>query len=739
MSERLDIPAPDKPISLDEVIERLPLVRHSILSKFDDCPLSAYFEMRMGQGWSTHPQARGTIFHRFAAEALREMKKQNSEGIPKGTALAILEEMLEQRDIEPSERVRVPLREIPVLRMAAVKFAADNSFTIANVVDVEKRLSAPLAYRDDEGILRERMLTGQLDVLVADPTYEKGAIVIDWKDAQPLDAKILTPTGWTTMGALRVGDRIVGSDGKPTTVSGVHPKGKRLIYEIEFTDGSRTRCCDHHWWTVRRSGGLWQTKRLQEIMHEGKSRWHVPAVGPVEFDHAGKRPLDPYLLGALLGDGCFAPNSSIGLTSADQEVIDAVRNALPSGMTVRHAGRYDWRLVALSRAEPNPLRASLSDLGLMGIKAAKKWVPEAYLFASADERLELLRGLMDTDGSIDKEGRMSFASASKRLADDVQFIVRSLGGFATLKLWPRKGHHHDTNVVYFRLPQVPFRLARKRKRWHEPKKGMTRSIRSVTPLGVEEVQCIEVAATDMLYVTDDFLVTHNTWALPPERQAEDRDAAEKGLSYHGYFQQRFYGWLVMRNFRDIDKVILREFYSRRSKARPASLHRRDLERVEKELADIMLDFDRCFASGKPKTLSFPDVEPWNPSPGKHCKFCVALHRCPVDDDVLINVTVRTPEEASEVVGKLGVVEAKREKYRAALRPHVEELGPVEAKNSKGRYVFGLKTNKSGKPELRFFVPEGADRAPSRRQEDRKLEEAMKRSVERAKEERKVST
>jgi len=97
-------------------------------------------------------------------------------------SMAILEEVLEQRNIPPEEIVRCPMREIPNLRMAAAKFAKDNEFTIRNVVDIERRLSATLSYMDDEGELRERTLTGQLDVLTVDAGHDRGVIVIDWKD-----------------------------------------------------------------------------------------------------------------------------------------------------------------------------------------------------------------------------------------------------------------------------------------------------------------------------------------------------------------------------------------------------------------------------------------------------------------------------------------------------------------------------------------------------------------------------
>lgn len=176
--------APSGPLDLADVIERYPTLRQSLLSSFDDCALSSLFKMQYEQGWGTAPQARGTIIHRVFAECLREMKRNDSETIPVGVAEAILLEALRQRDVEPAEIVRVPFREIPDMLMEVRKFAGDNSFTIRNLIDVERRLEAPITYRLDDGTVVERRITGQLDALIARPPDE--AIVLDYKSTWAL-------------------------------------------------------------------------------------------------------------------------------------------------------------------------------------------------------------------------------------------------------------------------------------------------------------------------------------------------------------------------------------------------------------------------------------------------------------------------------------------------------------------------------------------------------------------------
>ncbi|MGH2900904.1 MAG: PD-(D/E)XK nuclease family protein, partial [Solirubrobacteraceae bacterium] len=184
-----DVP-PREPVPLDEVARRFPTLRQSLLAKHDDCALSTLFELKFARGWNTHPQARGTVFHLFAAKVLQTLRDQQSTTIPVHEAEQILVEACRQltdskgQPIPARNVVRVPLRQMPELRMAARKFASDNSFSHTKITSIEERLRAPLRYVDDQGEVRTRMLTGQLDALL----YEApdGAIVIDWKDTWAL-------------------------------------------------------------------------------------------------------------------------------------------------------------------------------------------------------------------------------------------------------------------------------------------------------------------------------------------------------------------------------------------------------------------------------------------------------------------------------------------------------------------------------------------------------------------------
>ncbi len=338
--------------------------------------------------------------------------------------------------------------------------------------------------------------------------------------AQPLDAKVLTPGGWKRMGDLAVGDDVIDAGGNTSRVTGVYPQGEREIFRVVFSDGSATECCDEHLWQVtspvrKYRGAEPRVLPLSEIRQsltdgQGNNRHFVPMVGPVEFEE-GELPLAPYLLGVLLGDGGIAHR--VILSSADEELIAEAERLLPAGVAIGHAGHgVDYRIHSPRAGMRNAIADELRGLGLMGSRAEAKFVPDVYKVASAVSRLELLRGLLDTDGHVrPTDNNVEFCSVSRRLAQDVQFLVQSFGGTAPIRT------KHTTGQLAYRmsiaLPRGinPFRLARKADAYHPREKyPPSRAIVAVEPVGRKPAQCIRVDAPDHLYVTDDFIVTHNT-------------------------------------------------------------------------------------------------------------------------------------------------------------------------------------------------------------------------------------
>ena len=293
------------------------------------------------------------------------------------------------------------------------------------------------------------------------------------------------------------------------------------MFRVTFSDGASVECCDDHLWHVntptRRHRGLpGRVLPLKEIRGNlrdaaGNCRHFIPLVEPVEFAPGNDLPIDPYVLGILLGDGGLRHRAV--LSSADDEIVDAVAARLPAGVRVVHAGRgVDYRLVGDGPGKPNPLLDRLEALSLRGKGSADKHIPEPYLFASTETRLEVLRGILDSDGHVRRaDNHIELTTASPALAEGVAHLVRSFGG--TTRARPKPTAKRDCIRLTIAMPGDinPFRLSRKADVYKPRQKYQpSRAIVSVEPVGTKPCQCISVEADDQLYVTDDFIVTHNT-------------------------------------------------------------------------------------------------------------------------------------------------------------------------------------------------------------------------------------
>ncbi|GIF16144.1 hypothetical protein Ate01nite_61760 [Actinoplanes teichomyceticus] len=377
--------------------------------------------------------------------------------------------------------------------------------------------------------------------LMAAGTIEVAPLAYMRGRAQPLDAGVLTPDGWRPIGELTVGDLVVGSNGRPTPVLGVYPQGRKPVYRVTTQDGASTLACGEHLWTVQtpddrshgRGARVVQTQDMIGRLRRGHvHRFELPLVEPVEFPEQDV-PVDPYALGLLLGDGSLTTTTTPAFRTADPEPAGAPEAALPDVELVRkdeadyvprHVdGRRGGVIVA------DPMTTALRVLGLAGTRSPTRFVPDAYLWNTAATRLAVLQGLLDSDGGpVPQRGRtcrIQYTTCSERLRDDVVFLVRSLGGVAHWRRRPAEGrkpglangrpvpYRNDAFVLDIRLPEAvqPFRLARKQELYAQSGGGRPmRFIESIEPEGETETVCIQVAAEDSLYVTDDLIVTHNT-------------------------------------------------------------------------------------------------------------------------------------------------------------------------------------------------------------------------------------
>ena len=379
--------------------------------------------------------------------------------------------------------------------------------------------------------------------------------------AEFVENKVFTPNGRKKIGDLIVGDEVIGSDGKKCLVRGVYPQGVKDLYRVTFNDGSSVLVCKEHLFSVksRSFGNNTKNKRnkesivlsVEQMLDEfltlelngsknnkrksykyktyykeksGNSKWQIPIVKPIEFNK-NDLPLNPYLLGLILGDGGIT-QKNISFTTKDDEIVNYITNILPENTQIirNNNSKYGYRITKIN-GHTNEVIQILKELNLMGCGSEDKFVPDTYKYSSVNSRLEILKGLMDTDGycSISKKGCFEgteFSTVSEKLCDDVIEIVNSLGGIARKKSritsYTHKGIKKQGKKSYrvnIKLPEDmnPFKLKRKFDLYNIPKKyKVGRYIKDIKFEGIGEAVCISVDSPDKLYVTEHCIVTHNT-------------------------------------------------------------------------------------------------------------------------------------------------------------------------------------------------------------------------------------
>lgn len=349
----------------------------------------------------------------------------------------------------------------------------------------------------------------------------------------PVTTPILTPTGWVPMGTLKVGDLVGTVDGTFTKVTGVFPQGIQRVYEIHFRDGTKAECGKEHLWSVssplrrkrarKSERSMWITKTTADLIEGGlrlpdigdnrvRAKWFIPLVEPVQHPYQDL-PIDPYVLGILIGDGCLVNGAtSFSNPDFDSDIRENVRKRLPVGFGITEDRSPNCpRFFIVCGKNAHSIKWAISDMGL-DVHSAEKFIPHSYQFASVAQRWDLLRGLMDTDGSC-KSNRATFHTTSLKLADGVAQLVRSLGGVAIVRGYDRsaeeKPYEYQVNIKTF---ECPFLTSRKSVQWKAPNRyAPIKYIQDIVDTGrdIEQV-CISVAHPSHLYVMNDYVVTHNT-------------------------------------------------------------------------------------------------------------------------------------------------------------------------------------------------------------------------------------
>lgn len=459
----------------------------------------------------------------------RSSVKRGAKGTgkdPFGGAL-VNTELVGPVSLRPDWRDRAPGDWGKAHRLSLVQIAANSEGQAKDLLRVANAMLSNRVRRDygiTTGETRTACASGsRAELLTASEKSSEGdpATAIFLNEALALDTPLPTPSGWTTMGTVAVGDVLVGRDGAPVVVTAATPvQVGRRCYRVTFADGTSVVASDgHRWWTKLATSTDTGTVRTTQQIVDAPRRCRVPRAAPMQSDDVDL-PVDPYVLGLWLGDGdARAPTVTAGTEDVDEAaaMVEARGYATTRCDSREGAPRFRIGIPGARRGgsfDTNPvasLRARLLDLAVLG----DKHIPAQYLRAGTRQRTDLLRGLMDSDGCITRDGFAVFVNDNGRIADGFTELARSLGQAPRRTFAPdarsRRGGCH--RVTFTPRALVPVALSRKvaRVRPGGSEHGEWSTIRSVVEVDSVPVRCVSVDAADHLFLAGDgWSVTHNS-------------------------------------------------------------------------------------------------------------------------------------------------------------------------------------------------------------------------------------
>ena len=391
--------------------------------------------------------------------------------------------------------------------------------------------------------------------------------------AVKLDTKVYTPDGYKLMRDIKVGDKVFSQDGEIVEVLRTYDHDNLDMYEITFCDGKSITCCKDHLWVIMNSENKQSVASTSQII-DGSFRYQknrkgydmsnycIPRCNPVRFN-AQEVPLDPWLLGFLIGDGHFSKDG-VSITTSYPTLLDAVKMHLPDGHELHQSqdsidynitkGPYVIRcnetgkLFSTKEFEQtyhcqasnilqyhkgylrsqnlhferignlnNEVVKSLKSLNLLNCTAKMKFVPEVYKYNDMQTRLSILQGLMDSDGYATESSSNThiFTTTSKKLAEDVIWLCESLGYITSYHEYEAKYYDKCCGLAYditIRCdnPEDLYKYSIKKQRANIRKFRPRRSFKSIKYVGKMPGKCITVSGNSHTYLIDHFIVTHNT-------------------------------------------------------------------------------------------------------------------------------------------------------------------------------------------------------------------------------------
>lgn len=353
---------------------------------------------------------------------------------------------------------------------------------------------------------------------------------------QPLDSHILTPDGFVEMRDIKVGSKVITPFNGIANVAAIFPQGIKDVYELTTIDGRKCECGIDHLWTVRtpkqihkhrkdsRKWGWYMTLTTKDIIKgiENGKKFFLPVNQAVEFEKK-ELPIHPYVLGVLIGDGCltnFRGERAIKISNTENDIIEKIAKLTDTTRVYAQPGCYTKVFYTPHYKE---YKDYLTAVGL-ATYSYHKFIPHEYLHSSIEQRRQLLVGLIDTDGSVDPiKNCFSFSTTSERLKDDFLWLCRSLGYNCKVSC-DKRAHKYTTGVSYEIGIHTDDIIFSSNKHWgrYNKERNATRSygrtndhtrIISIKKVRRAECQCILVDDDKHLYITDDYIVTHNSYGL----------------------------------------------------------------------------------------------------------------------------------------------------------------------------------------------------------------------------------
>lgn len=349
----------------------------------------------------------------------------------------------------------------------------------------------------------------------------------------PLNSDIMTLTGYKKMKDIQLGDSLIDGLGKECKVIGIYPQGIQPVYKVTFSDRTSTLCSLDHIWRVgwysnKQATVKWDDLTLKEIMKRGlkkknnTSGWKFRIPIPKINCWNNLVPIDPYLLGVLLGDGDLGSSSNIKVSLYEKDIFNKIKIILNNlGYDLHSCDNNKSEIKDYSIVCSTETKGFINYINNLDIRcrSIEKHIPQEYLFTTFENRIKLLQGLFDTNGYIDSHNNFIFTTSSPKLSEDFAFLVRSLGGTDTIVEKPSgykhngyyiQCHNHFNHYIKFDNDFEFCTSIKHKKRIKNKQNAPLRRIINIEYVGEEECQCIAVDSLDSTYMTNDLIVTHNT-------------------------------------------------------------------------------------------------------------------------------------------------------------------------------------------------------------------------------------